>query len=199
MASSFDCIGVNIISRIAVPALNHVLAASPWATERLHQHAGVISCVEAGPVVLNLQITAEGLFRAVESPMSVDVTITLPSDFPLKVLVDRGEVFRSARLSGKADVAETLAFVFRNLKWDAEADLADLIGDIPAHRLAGFGRAVARQVAESGRRAVANVSEYVGEESGAMATPDELESFGRAVDSLRDDLARLEKRIGRLV
>lgn len=188
---------MEAISRILVPALNHVLATAPWATERLHQHAGAIACIEAGPFVINLQIAGDGNFRACEPAAVADVAITLPADFPVRMLVDRGELFRAARLSGKADVAETLAFVFRNLTWDAEADLADLIGDIPAHRLAGLGRAAIHQAGESGRRLLGNVAEFVAEDSGLAVSKAEAESFVSAVDVLRNDLARLEKRIGR--
>ena len=38
--------------------------------------------------------------------------VALPADAPLRYLVDPGSVFAAARLSGSADFAENLAFVF---------------------------------------------------------------------------------------
>jgi hypothetical protein len=58
---------------------------------------------------------------------------------PAKLLLDRDALFASVKLSGSADLAECLAFVFRNLGWDIEEDLASVLGDIPARRLALTG------------------------------------------------------------
>jgi len=40
--------------------------------------------------------------------------------------------------------------------------------------------------------------EYATEDSSLLAPGRDIDSFGRAVDTLRDDLARLEQRIKRL-
>jgi len=96
------------------------------------------------------------------------------------------------------DVAETLAFVFRNLKWDAEADLAAVIGDIPAHRLVKIGRSLADSLQVAARNTAENIREYAVEESAMLVVPADMASFGEAVNRLRDDVARLEKRLVKL-
>ena len=126
------------------------------------------------------------------------VTISLPADAPFRLLSDPSTILSAARLSGTANFAETLAFVFRNLRWDYEADLADVIGDIPARRLArtlADGLAWQRSAA---RRLGMNASEFAIEEAALVTSKRDLTEFARAVDQVRDDLARLEKRVSRL-
>ena len=51
-------------------------------------------------------------------------------------LIDGWEqVMKSVRINGNAEMADALGFVFRNLRWDPEADLAGVVGDVAAHRL----------------------------------------------------------------
>lgn len=187
-----------VLDRLIVIPLNHLIADAPWAGERLRCHAGARVAIAGGPLTLLLAIDASGLLQATDATAEPDVRIELPDDFLLRALVDRNDLMRGARLSGAADVAETLAFVFRNLRWDAEGDLAALIGDIPARRLSLAAGAVARNAREGLSRLGANISEYAANEGELVADGAAVRDFVSAVDVLRDDLARLEKRIGRL-
>jgi ubiquinone biosynthesis protein UbiJ len=116
----------------------------------------------------------------------------------VRALVDRSKLFSSVKLGGSVDVAETLAFVFRNLKWDAEADLAAVIGDIPAHRLVKIGQSLAGSLQDAARNTAENIREYAVEESAMLIAPSDIRAFGEAVNRLRDDVARLEKRLAQL-
>lgn len=186
------------IESILVPALNHLLDGEPWAVERLRSHSGARLQIEAGPLVLALVINAQGQFSPCDTTSPALVTITLPADLPVKLMVDRDNLFSSVRLSGSADLAETLAFVFRNLRWDAEGDLARLVGDIPARRTLMTLRDLSAHCLGSARRVVDNVSEYIREDSGLLVNQLEIGSFGSEINRLRDDLARLEKRVASL-
>ena len=178
--------------------LNHLLAQEPWARERLRGFACQHLRVIGGPLRLDLSIRTDGLFAQGEKSEEPLVTITLPPDAPLRLVLDRSSLLASAQLSGNADFAETLAFVFRNLNWDAEADVAKLTGDILARRLVQGGKAIWQWQSEAQGRLLGNVTEYLAEESGALVSASELLAFGSAVDVLRDDVARLEKRLARL-
>ena len=190
---------MSFAERILVVPLNHLLSDAPWATLRLAQHAGALIGLRGLPWQLDLQIDAHGLFRAVDKAgRAADVTITLPDDLLARWARDRQAVMSALRLEGQADVAETLAFVARNLRWDAEADLARLVGDIPARRLALIGQGAFETARSGARRAAENVAEYLVRDADALAPPKQLQGFGRDVQTVRDDLARLEKRIGAL-
>lgn len=154
--------------------------------------------IVGGPLQLNLSIDAQGLLAVGSSAGTPEVTISLAADTPARLLVDRSSLFSSVKIAGSVDIAESLAFVFRHLRWDAEADLANLVGDVPARRLAILGGRLGHQVQESARRLVDNLGEYAVEDSSLLAVKRDVVSFGNAVDQLRDDLARLEKRINRL-
>ncbi|MDR0777125.1 MAG: hypothetical protein LBE81_10895 [Azonexus sp.] len=183
---------------LPVAALNHLLAKESWARERLRPFAGTGVRIEGGPLVMGLRIDEHGLLVPMEVDAPVAVTLTLPADTPVRLLLDRSSLFAGVRLSGAADVAEALAFVFRNLRWDVEEDLARWVGDIPARRLVRLGSRFAGEVGESAYRLAANVAEYASNESGLLAGKDDIAVFAAAVDVLRDDLARLEKCLQRL-
>ena len=187
-----------LLATAIVRALNHLLAGEPWARERLHQFAGQQVLIEAGPLAFRLAVSGDGCFTASEGTAPPAVTITLPPNTPTLFLLERDRIFAHARLAGAADFAETLGFVFRNLHWDAEADLAQLVGDIAARRLMQAGRHVQTWQADALQRGSANVAEYLSEEAELLVTPRAMADFNRDLNSLRDDLARLEKRLQRL-
>jgi ubiquinone biosynthesis protein UbiJ len=175
-----------------------LLESESWARERLRPFAGSHVRIVAGPVGLLLCIDQRGMLVAGEKVEVADVTVTLPSDTPVRFLLDRDGLFAAAKLSGSADIAESLAFVFRNLRWDVEADLARVLGDIPARRLALLGAQLGRQTQVGAKNIAQNLVEYATEDSPLLAANRDVEGFAKAVDHLRDDLARLEKRICRL-
>jgi ubiquinone biosynthesis protein UbiJ len=179
-------------------ALNHLIRAESWAQARLVGHSGAQIRMDAGPFNLSLGIDQQGLFHAGDKRGEPDVRISLPSDMPFRLLGGRDSLFSSVRLGGSADIAESLAFVLRNLRWDAEADLAQVLGDIPARRLALLAASLAQAMQNALGRGAANFAEYAVEESGLLAASRDLNAFGSGVNQLRDDVARLEKRISRL-
>lgn len=189
---------MDVINALVLRALNHLIQGESWASARLAAHSGAHVLIEAGPLALRLLIDERGLFQTGQALAEPDVRITLPPDVPLRFLVDRSSLFASVKLGGSADIAESLAFVLRNLRWDAEADLAGLIGDIPAHRLARLARDFALAIQQAIGRVAENFSEYTVEEAGLLTARRDIGEFGRAVNQLRDDVARLEKRVSRL-
>ncbi len=186
------------IDRLIFAALNHLLQGETWARDRLRPFAGALVLVEAGPIAFDLLIDERGFFTRGDNSKQADVTLTLPADTAVKFIVDRQNLFAAVKLSGSADIAESLAFVFRNLRWDVESDLAGLIGDIPAHRLTMLGAGLASHFQESAKRLTENVIEYATEDSLLLVANRDIDLFCREVDELRDDLARLEKKIARL-
>jgi ubiquinone biosynthesis protein UbiJ len=189
---------MEALNPLAIRALNHLIQGESWAQARLISHSGAQLLIDSGFFVLRLGIDERGLFQPGDKALQADVSITLPSDLPARFLFNRDTLFSSVKLGGSADIAESLAFVLRNLRWDAEADLAQLVGDIPARRLARLGQTLAAAIQDAVGRVAENFSEYAVEESGMLAANRDVTAFGGAVSCLRDDVARLEKRISRL-
>jgi ubiquinone biosynthesis protein UbiJ len=189
---------MSMFDKLIFGSLNHLLASENWATDRLRPFSGSQILIQTGLIDLHLLITEQGLFAPAEKTLTPDVTLTLPDDAPVRFLTDRASLFASVKLSGSADIAESLAFVMRNLRWDVEADMAQIIGDIAARRVARTGTYLADQLKESVKRAAENFAEYATEDSSLLVPDREIMIFNSAVDALRDDVARLEKRIARL-
>ncbi|HEX5127937.1 MAG TPA: hypothetical protein VFW00_14420, partial [Rhodocyclaceae bacterium] len=126
------------------------------------------------------------------------VSIELPPE-ALPHLFDGVDAFgRHARVNGDAHFAETIAQLLRHLRPDLGAALSPIFGDILAHRLErGFDTAInnAQNVA---RNLGANILEYVREEKALVVKRGELENWNLELARLRDDLARLEKRMERI-
>lgn len=189
---------MNALNAFALRSLNHLIQGEAWAQERLRQHAGARIFIEAGAITVRLEIDNQGQFFGIDSASVPDVTVTLPSDSLARALFERDKLFASAKLEGSADVAESFAFVVRNLHWDVEADLAKVLGDIPARRLNLLGLSLFNGFQDGLRNLAENIKEYAVEDSTLLAPPREISSFGAEVNRLRDDIARLEKRILKL-
>lgn len=182
----------------ALAAINHLLAGEDWARERLSPFAGRTARLEFGVLALPLAIGADGRFVAAERDAPADVTITLPADAPLRALTDRASLLSAAHISGSAQLAENLGFVFRNLRWDAEADLAQLVGDIAAHRLVAAGGQLARWQRQQAYNLAANLAEYFTEEQPSIARRRDVADFCAQVAGAADEAARIEARIAAL-
>jgi len=188
-----------MIERGALAALNHLLQQQPWAAERLRAFAGQGVEFRCPPFPdLRLAITDTGLLdRApAEAPSALVVKLT-PGALPF--LFARDETARKqVEIEGSADLASAVDHLFRNLTWDFEEDLSKVFGDIIAHRLASSGRALAAWQRDAALRLAENLVEYWTDEQPLLARPADVENFCRNVDTLRDDVARIEKRIEHL-
>jgi ubiquinone biosynthesis protein UbiJ len=187
-----------MLANTALAMLNHLLAGESWARDRLKSFAGQAARIEFGTLALALAISPDGLFVAGDRRATASVTITLPADAPLRALTDRPSLFAAARLSGSAELAECLGFIFRNLRWDVESDLAPLIGDIAAHRLVAGGRQLAHWHQRQAANLAANLAEYFTEENPTIARRLDVSDFCLETERLQGVLARLEARVASL-
>lgn len=105
----------------------------------------------------------------------------------------------SLDLSGDAYTAQAFQELLTHAKPDIEEELSTLIGDAAAYRAGELVRSVGSWAKDARKTLGANVREYLQEESGEVPSRYEVERFAQQVDVLRDDVARLEARIDRLV
>lgn len=188
-----------MIERGALAALNHLLEQQPWAAERLRPFAGQAVEFRCPPFPdLRLAITGSGLLDRARAETASSLVVKLsPGTLPL--VLARDETARKRiEIEGSADLAGAVDYLFRHLGWDFEEDLSGAFGDIVAHRLASGGKAFAAWQRDAALRLAESLAEYWTEEQPLLARPTDVESFCRDVDALRDDVARLEKRIAHL-
>ena len=134
-------------SRLAVNALNALLKREDWARERLARHAGKTVRFALGGFTLGLTIDSEGLAAQADPAVVPDVTLTVaPEKLPLPRLGATGDApdfAEATHISGDAALAQVVADLSKQLRWDPEDSLARVVGDIPALRIAGGLRAAA--------------------------------------------------------
>jgi len=104
----------------------------------------------------------------------------------------------SLDLTGDASLAAQFQRLLLLARPDMEEELSNLVGDLAAHRLGEFARGVGRWGREARSTMSANIREYLQEESRDTPSRYEVEKFGAAVNTLRDDVDRVEARLNRL-
>jgi ubiquinone biosynthesis accessory factor UbiJ len=177
--------------------LNRLLAAEPWARQRLAPFAGETVALRAPPLpTLRVRILQEGTLEASDAEPGLSMTLT-PG---ILAALARGEehALRSVEVHGNAKLAAEILVLARHLRWDAEEELSRVIGDVAAHRLAEAGRTFVAWHLDAAQRLAAAFADYASEEKQLLARRGDLEAFGESVARLRDAVARLDKRIDRL-
>jgi len=177
--------------RLAVSALNALLRREDWARERLARHAGKTVRFVMGGFTLGLSIDSDGLADQADPAVVPDVTLTVsPDKLPLPRLGaghEKPDFAEATHISGDAALAQVVADLSKQLRWDPEDALARVVGDIAALRIVGGARAVVGGARNAGQRLAENVSEYLSEERGVLAGRPALEQW-------RLDLADLNAR-----
>lgn len=185
-----------MFERGAAAGLNHLLTQQPWAAKRLKAFAG--QCVEfrCPPLPnLRLAILDTGFLDEARADAASALVVKLePAALPL-VLARDESALKEVAIEGSAELANAVQYLSRHLVWDIEEDLSGFFGDIVAHRLVSGGKAFAAWQRDAATRLAENLAEYWTEEQPLLARPADVEKFCRDVDALRDDAARLEKRV----
>lgn len=180
-----------------IQAFNHLLAAAPWARDKLAPFAGKRARLVLGALPLEFRIAPDGSFESLGTDEPA-VEIVLPATAPLALLQGREAMMRGAHITGAADFAEALGFVLRKLDWDAEEDLSRVVGDIAARRIVRTAGSLAAAQAEAARRFAENVGEYLRFEQPAGVGKAEFTAFAQETAALRQETDLLERRLAAL-
>jgi len=120
--------------------LNHVLASEPQACQRLARQKGQRIEIAWQAMKLQLQPTAAGLLeRAAFDGFDLRLTATQESPLDIVSALARGDKPK-VRIEGDVQLAAEVNWLIDHVRWDAEEDLARLMGDAPAHTLAQAAR-----------------------------------------------------------
>ena len=102
-------------------------------------------------------------------------------------------------VSGDALVAQDFQKLLAYGKPDVEEEISTVIGDAAAHGLGELFRGFSAWRRNAHETMSQNVSEYLQEESQSVPTRDEIDGFRHEVSTLRDDVARLDARMRKLL
>lgn len=178
-------------------SLNHLLAQNPGASTLLGKHAGQHVRLDLGFQQLDFAITADGSLIA-SSTAAPDATLRATSSVLMQLPFLGREALRHTDYSGDAALLQTLDKLFREVRWDIEAELAPRVGDIAAHRIATAGKSALHTLRQAGQALQTSSSEYVVEEIALLARKNDVARWSSEIDTLVDDVARLEARLARL-
>ena len=204
-SESLDAAAAHAFGLEAV--LNRCIGGSSRARELLEglDGRGLSIIVTGLGICLRLQASKTHLSLSAASVRSDTTTATATVEgTPLVLLGLLGNAgakgFRNsgARLSGDAPTAEAFAELLRHARPDIEEELSRIIGDIPAHEIAGAARRTDAFARRAGSAVTMNASEFLQEEARQVPPRVEVDAFSRDVDRLRDDVERAAQRLGRL-
>lgn len=184
-----------MIDSTTVAFVNHLLRGAGWARDALKPHAGRTARFEMAPFALSLTVREDGGVAPAAPGMNPDATVRLTPGLALRLSARDETAWREIEAAGDVEFIAVVSQVARNLRWDIEEDLSRVFGDIPAHRMAQGGRGLRRWGEQALENTGRSFAEYWTEERPLLAAAHEVERFNRAVDELRDAVARLEKRI----
>ena len=179
-------------------ALNHLLLQNGWALPRLARFAGKTARFDIAPFSFAYTVLPDGTLLSADDSISADAhCIIAPSLLPR--LATQDELAHAEIVSeGDAALLSEIFFLSRNLRWDAAEDLSRMTGDIAAERIVQTIHSKQQQLLASAGNLAHAAAEYWTEENPLIEKPQQISKFMQQVDTLRDDIARLEQRIKRL-
>jgi ubiquinone biosynthesis protein UbiJ len=184
----------QLFNQAGVAVLNRMLGREAWAREKLAPFAGRVVRFEAAPFSMQWAVTDAGTLAAADDDAPA-VTIGLAlAALPFAVL-DPQAATKDVRLQGDAEFAQALSFVLQNLRPEPEEELSRFVGDAAATRIVSFIRLSAAHWRQLAERMLDNTANYIVTENPMVVGRDDVAAFVQDVARLRDDIARLEKRI----
>jgi ubiquinone biosynthesis accessory factor UbiJ len=183
-------------SDAALEGLNYLLRRERAARELLRPLAGRTARLQAGPLVLQFAVAADG--SALASDADPHVTIDIGARALAAGLSDPAAMLKDAQVWGDAEFAQVLSRVAERLRSDPEEDLSRLVGDAAAVRIMGALRTARDEVADSGARAARQLADYLAGEREWLASRGPFERFVAEVNELAQAADRLAERAGRL-
>jgi ubiquinone biosynthesis protein UbiJ len=183
-------------------ALNRYVAQSTAATDHLERLRGSSFAVRVEGLGLVVVLHADGERLRVDSDAAAASATLRATPLDLIRLLNAdgvaGVKSTHAQLGGDLQVAERFADLLRLARPDLEEELAQWIGDVPAHALGELAQGVGGWFARAARALRMNTVEYLQEETRALPAPLEVQAFYGDVDRLRDDVERAAARLARI-
>jgi ubiquinone biosynthesis protein UbiJ len=187
-----------VIKKIPAAVLNHLLAAEPWARERLAPFAGETIELGSPPFpAVRLTIAPGGLVAPAAADAEAALRVVLKPQAAAALARGEEHFLRAIEVSGNARLADAVMALARHLRWDFEEDLSRLVGDVAAHRLAGTARDFLAWQSDSALRLAESFADYLTEERKLVIQRAELDAFAASIARLRDGVERLEQRVRR--
>jgi len=196
--------GLPVSLGVLEALLNRYLRLDPDAVEALAGLAGkgiAVELLDWGQT-LYVDITAEGIHLTRTLDRAPDARVRGTPGALAHLLISRDASERlfdgDVTIEGDMGLVQGFREILAGMDVDWEEQLSHAVGDAAAHQLGNLFRDVARWGRDTLQTLSDDIAEYLQEEARLLAHPGEVAGFLASVDTLRDDVERLEKRLDRL-
>ncbi len=179
--------------------LNRGLPRSPRARQLCRELQGHRVGVEvSGLARLVVESTGETLLIKRDRAAATEAEIVggpfsllaLAGESP-EAVIQRGGV----QIRGDVELAQRFRELALLLRPDIEEEVSKVIGDVPAHHLGRFARAAFSWTRNAASTQARNMAEYLAHERQHLVPRAEADQLLKGVDTLRENVDRLEARI----
>lgn len=185
-----------ILNSIKTKLTEHLFHQNEWLKKELFTHKSKSILFDVGPIQYAFIINENGEPEYKEQLETYDAEIKLSLASAIDLM--RGNKKAQIEIKGDIELATTISQLIKEIEWDYEDDLSQVIGDIPAHHLVQFGKQVIKRTKETSFNILDTFAEYWLEEKPLIAKKRLIEKFNKEVDTLRFDVERLEIRLKKL-
>ncbi len=184
-------------------AINTYLQMDPDSLKRLADFSDKVIAIELQDTGITLYCLPQAQGMTIMSHYQGEPDTTIAgrpvSLAKLTILNDTQVMFAGeVTISGDVELGQGFKKLLENIDIDWEEHLAQVSGDIIAHKTGHAIREMAAWWRNNRERAQQNGREYLQEELQIIPDKEEVETFFADVETLRDDAARLAARISHL-
>jgi ubiquinone biosynthesis protein UbiJ len=178
--------------------LRHITNQNTWSLPYLVDFAGKVVQFDFSLLKANLIILEDGSLSMAGETATADAIIYLPPSLAMRLMARDEAAKMQIKINGDTLLATELSKVLQQMRWDFEEDLSHLMGDIAANKLVTSSQKIAQESKKQTINMAEMLSEYWQEENPTIAKKWQVEKFMQEVDSLKSDVARLEKKLQKL-
>ena len=183
--------------QIRIALFNHVLGQHPEIRARLAEHAGRRLTLVVEPLAVTAVVTPEGWLAECHGEGEATIRVRAVAAV-LAQWTGRAPGFEDVSLEGDMTLAQPVAALLAGLRWVPADDLSRLFGDMAASRIETLVKGSVGLKGQMAARLAESALEHWREETPLLAGKRSAERWMMAVDTLRDDAERFEKRLERL-
>ena len=181
-------------------AINHVLKREEWALRDLSHHQGRVIELILPIGSMQWQIQDDSFIALLsEVHPHPDLVLEVDANSFSALSASQGTIkdraMRAVKITGDAQLAQLIAKLSNQLRWEYEEDLAKMIGDAPAHFICTHAKRFAQATEKAIVDLQGNMVEYLSEEKKVLLHQRDFVSHKMEIQAVRDAVERLEKRI----
>ena len=190
--------------QLAIRVLNAMLVREPWALEKIAAHTGKTIRLNVSKYTIRLAIEADGTVSQAADDVVPNVTLSindaslkqLPAAISQKASID--ELASLLHIEGDAGLARLVSELARDLRWDIEGELSQIVGPFMATMIVSSLKKVKNTGQDMGTRGVANITEYLSHESKILVPAVMMRGLSDDIQEVSVRLQKIEQTLKRV-